>query len=186
MQHGFNGRQVSPVGREFGDLRLSVLPSFDDSADAMNVGGIAAQSNAEELRSFGFDLSRPVFPDESGLIYVVHDHVEIAVVIEVGPGHTVGEAGHIPSPVDRLIRKGQVAVVPEEVVACFHRWEFEQQVAGGSLCGLVAVCDEIIVGDIFRQAVGHAQVEEAIEVQVCKERRPAPVGVGRASHECDL
>jgi hypothetical protein len=57
-----------------------------------------------------------ILEGEQRLVDVIYDQVEVAVVIEVTVGSSVGEGGKLSRPVVGCVREGQVPLVAKEFV----------------------------------------------------------------------
>ena len=61
-------------------------------------------------------LGLDIFVDECGRVDVIHDEIELPVVIEVGIGRTVRKARLAHPPFFGSIGKCQISLVPEDIV----------------------------------------------------------------------
>ena len=111
-----------------------------------------------------------VFVDRRRRVDVVHDEIELAVVVEIDIGRAVGEARLVNAPRVTHIGEGQVAVVTEHAVRELVTAELPQLLqscvlvagaAGGGHCHLVV---EVVGG--LGIAVRHKEVFAPIVVEI--------------------
>ena len=109
--HGIVARQVTAATNHFLRLhRNSPADHFDARPDAARVRRSALEPHAE-TRS-----ARVVAVDGAGIVEIVHHHVEVAVVIEVGKAHAVGHAVEIKTPGGTHVFERQIAPVAKRQV----------------------------------------------------------------------
>src|SRR5205085_3820362 len=115
---GFIARQVTATADDFLSLRNWPTEHFNFRADAPGVWSLALQTH-------GDTRSRGVIVINCGRgIQVVHDDIEIAIVVEVSQSHAVGNAAKVDSPLGAGFLEGEIVAIVEGEVGGRESWKF--------------------------------------------------------------
>ena len=164
-------------------LFLSAGGDDQRRSDPPRIGRLPLQGDPQVVMCIVLGLH--VFVDECGTVGVVHDEIELAVVIEIGVGRPVRKARLIHSPFFGSVGERQVTLVPEDVVGRLVRAQLPQDfplsaTRHASFSGSARPEHGSLViqiGDRFRVAVGDEDVLVSVIVEISKQGAPAPVGV---------
>ena len=109
-------RHVSAAADHFLALRDRTTRQAQARADALGVGGCPLEPHLDSAR-------RGVVAIEAGrLVQVINDHVQIAIIVQVGQGHPVGDAQVVKSPFPICRLKGAVTPVVKRHVSGRPMW----------------------------------------------------------------
>ena len=154
--------------------------------DAAGVGGATGQANGD-ARGGGV-----VSENTRRSIQIVGDDVQIAVVVEIGEGHALGDADRVKAPGGRPILEGEIAAVVKENVREMQTGKLtehadqlaERDTTGGDLGFDPAA--EIEVLEVAEHAVGHQNVLVTVQIHIEQHRVPGPLRSLQAGVVSDL
>ncbi len=148
--------------------RSGAVANHDPGSDALGVGWSAPQADGEA----GRDGIVPIETDR--LVDRRHDHVEIAVVVEVGQGHGLGHAHGVESPCGAALFEGEVVLVPVGEVR--RGQSREAEVSGKSAFHRrgPALAQVGVVG-VPQVTGGDQDVLVAVEIDIEKRDAPGPL-----------
>lgn len=182
---GLVGRQVTGAGPDFlfldGDG--TALESHS-GAEALGVGGNTAETDGDP------GCGGVVAVDEGTVVPGIGDEVEVAVVVEIGEGHAMGDAEGVEAPGLGMVGEAEISEVAPGGVGRGEGWVVEEDVAGGLLgapgrfVGTPGVDIEIV--EIVGMPVGDQEILEAVEIHIEEDRRPGPVRHGHTGEPGDF
>ena len=133
---------------------------------------------------------RHVLVDECRRVNVVDHEIELAVVIQIRVGRTIGKSRLVDSPAPAFVGEGHVAVVAEDIARFGVRWQVPQKSQCAprvtALPRAIGGVHVVQIVDRFRIAVADEDVLVTVVVEVSEERAPAPVGVRDPGQTRDL
>ncbi len=136
---------------------------------------------------------RGVVIDESGRIDVVHHQIQSSVVIQIGVGGAVREAGLAHSPRLGTIGECEIPFVPEDVVGLLIAVQLLQEIQSGSIRRAATPPPHGENGGLIIQIIrrlGIAITDEnvlvPVVVEIGKEGTPTPVRGGHSRKAGDF
>ncbi len=188
MQYIFDRGNEAPYGAEFKHLLLTTRVEPDLRADYYGQSGCRFDAEPQptgRIRS----LVQLVFQHKTFAVDVVRHQIQVAVVVEVDVGRTVGKARLIQAPGFRNVlecKRGGGIAAPV-AVGVFGHTDFCQSVQllahlpelrlrSTKHAIFLAVSYKIEIGHVAAVAVGDVEIFPAIVIEISQQRSPTPVG----------
>ena len=161
-------------------LQLAHLGTAGGANDNRGPQAVEIGFGAVQFDKDAISVLRIVAINEIRLLQIHHDHVHIAIAIQVRVGRTVSDALVVQPPILAgliEVRPVGVAVRAVDLLAHFPFFEelkhvFAHQHVSGDL--------DVGIVHVTGNAVGEIQVLPAIVVEIAEFHRPCPVGAGDA------
>ena len=186
-----HGTLKTAHGHLFDIKRLSARPREYFCAESVRVFPASFQIEFQIMAAGALVGFIAVY--ESLHVAVVRHQVEVAVVIEIAIGRSVGKTLFREPPGLRDVRKCQVPIIPE----CVVRYLFTRNGIDQSFKIHIALADDlpfkrrvggeheiILVGQVLGDPVRHKKVAPAVVVHVEHQRAPTPVRRFHTTQAC--
>ena len=156
----------------------------DSRTDAPGVWSQTTQPHRDPRRR------ADVFMDLSGSLQPVHHQIEVAILIQIGQGHTMPNGRHGQSPGPRHVLEGQITAIAEhghrrlqtrKAAQVFHGIARGIPTIGSTHCP-----QEVGIEDVMVIARAHDEVLEPVQIDIHEDGAPRPIRGADSGHLGDL